>query len=115
MTAMRRLCAWSVLFGAGYLLVVTSVRAGSGPSFVVSLAALGPTPTIIAFGDSRFTERTNVTATNPMVRQALIARLVDERPDAVLMTGDLVWRGQPDDYQEYAAESEAWRTIRLRV
>jgi 3',5'-cyclic AMP phosphodiesterase CpdA len=115
MKPMRRLGAWSAICGACCLLVGAAARAGSGPSFVIGAAALRPAPMLIAFGDSRFTEPTNVIATNPMARGALIARLAEEQPDAMLITGDLVWHGDPDDYRAYLAETEAWRTKQLRV
>jgi acid phosphatase type 7 len=103
------------IFVAPGLLLGAAALAGSGASFVISETALGAAPTIIVFGDSRFTEPTNVTSSNPLVRQALVARLAEERPDAVIVTGDLVWHGNPDDYREYLRETEAWRTKRLRI
>jgi hypothetical protein len=106
---------WTAICGAGCVLVTATGRAGTGPSFVIGEAVLKTSPTIIAFGDSRFTEPTNVTATNPMARRALVARLAQERPAVVLVTGDLVWHGEPDDYRAYLRETEVWRTMRLRV
>jgi hypothetical protein len=41
------------------------------------------------YGDTRFTDPSNVTATNPRARGALIARIADERPDAVVISGDV--------------------------
>ena len=40
---------------------------------------------MIACGDTRFTDPSNVTATNPRARNALIARIAEERPDAVVI------------------------------
>jgi hypothetical protein len=82
-----------------------------------SLAAQSPKPvTVIAYGDTRFTDPTNITATNPRARAALIARIADERPDAILVSGDLPWHGGvKDDYERFRAETGVWRASQLRV
>ena len=72
--------------------------------------------TVIAYGDTRFTDPTNVTATNPRARAALIKRIADEMPDAVVISGDLPWHGGVvDDYARYRTETNVWRTKRIRV
>ena len=71
---------------------------------------------VIAYGDTRFTDPANVTATSPRARAALIARIADERPDAILVSGDLPWHGGvTDDYAQFRAETTVWRTQALRV
>src|SRR6202035_2961975 len=71
--------------------VVTAVHAGA--TFQVVDRDLHRPVTIIAYGDMRFTDPNNITATNPIVRQALVARVAEENPDAVLLNGDVPWRG----------------------
>jgi acid phosphatase type 7 len=72
--------------------------------------------TIIAYGDMRFTDPSNVTATNPAVRQALVARIATENPDAVLLNGDVPWHGgNEDDYSVYREETKPWRDAQLRI
>jgi len=72
--------------------------------------------TLIAYGDTRFTDPSNLTATSPLARAALIARIGEERPDAILISGDLPWHGgEKDDYARFRSETEAWRSRRLRV
>jgi hypothetical protein len=72
--------------------------------------------TVIVYGDTRFTDPANVTATSPLARAALIARIADERPDAVLISGDVPWHGgEQGDYDRFRIETEAWRSQRLRV
>jgi 3',5'-cyclic AMP phosphodiesterase CpdA len=72
--------------------------------------------TVIAYGDTRFTDPSNVTATSPLARAALIARIAEERPDAILISGDLPWHGgEKDDYARFRGETEAWRSRNLRV
>ena len=84
---------------------------------VVTLPAQSPrSVTVIAYGDTRFTDRTNVTATNPQARAALIARIADEKPDAILVSGDLPWHGGVvDDYDQFRAETKLWRSRSLRL
>ena len=68
------------------------------------------------YGDTRFTDPSNVTATSPLARAALIARIAEERPDAILISGDLPWHGgEKDDYARFRSETEAWRLRGLRV
>ncbi|MGB2887869.1 MAG: metallophosphoesterase [Candidatus Acidiferrales bacterium] len=72
--------------------------------------------TVIAYGDMRFTDPTNVTATDPTVRRALVARIAEEKPDAVLLNGDVPWRGgEKNEYSVYRAETTVWRTNHLRI
>jgi hypothetical protein len=71
---------------------------------------------VIAYGDTRFTDPGNVTATNPLARAALIARIADERPDAIIISGDVPWHGgEKDDYARFRSETDAWRLRRLSV
>ena len=88
----------------------------TGPTLTVAEGDL-PTPvTVIAYGDMRFTDPTNHTATNPSARRALVTRITLEKPDAVLLSGDVPWRGgNIDDYSVYLRETEVWRTNRLRI
>ena len=72
--------------------------------------------TVIAYGDTRFTDPSNVMATSPRAREALIARIADERPNALLVSGDLPWHGGvTDDYAQFRAETTTWRAQAMRV
>ena len=85
-------------------------------TFRVANQALHSPLTIIAYGDMRFTDPSNVTATNPSVRQALVARIAEENPDAVILNGDVPWHGGiADDYSVYKTETRPWRDAHLRV
>ena len=70
---------------------------------------------IIAYGDMRFTNPSETTATNPSARQALIAKVAAEQPAAIFINGDLPWHGVPEDYAVYQEESRLWRQQNLRV
>jgi hypothetical protein len=89
---------------------------GSGPTLIVDEQALHRPLTLVAFGDTRFTDPSNVTATNPAVRRALVRQILKESPDAVLLSGDVPWHGgNESDYEVYRAETEVWREAHLRV
>jgi hypothetical protein len=108
------LCGESTRLGTG--LTHADTRARAGATFQVADRDLHRPVTIIAYGDMRFTDPSNVTATNPSVRQALIARIAEEKPDAVLLNGDVPWHGGNEaDYSVYGSETKAWRDGHLRV
>jgi hypothetical protein len=114
--------------GLGALLLLCGC-AGSGPepaprdappdaqaTFTVPDSALHQPLTLVAYGDMRFTDPANVTATNPQARQALIGRIAAERPDAVFLGGDVPYiGGQVQDYAVFHQESAPWREAGLRV
>jgi len=93
---------------------VATVAAMPGLPARRSLGA--PAVTVIAYGDTRFTDPSNTTATSPLARHALIARIAEERPDALLISGDLPYHGGVvDDYDVFHAETEPWRALHIRV
>jgi hypothetical protein len=86
------------------------------PLIRVAEKDLAASPVIIAYGDTRFTDPTNETATNPKVRRWLVAEIAKEKPDLVLVSGDLPWNGgAANDYVVYHAETELWRTEHLLI
>ncbi|MBV8073274.1 MAG: metallophosphoesterase [Acidobacteriaceae bacterium] len=87
-----------------------------GPTFRVSDRELGSMPTFIAYGDMRFTDPANVTASNPRVRQYLVKQIAAEHPGAVLLNGDVpLAGGNTNDYAVYRTETQPWRDAHLRV
>jgi hypothetical protein len=85
-------------------------------TFTVHEGDLHKPVTIVAYGDMRFTDPVNKDASNATARQALVARIALEKPDAVLLNGDVPWHGgDKADYSVYQIETAAWRSIRLRV
>src|ERR1044071_9414609 len=92
------------------------VTIAAGVLAVAVLSAQAPSPlVIVAYGDTRFTERSNTTATNPRARTALVERIDAEHPDAILVSGDLPWHGNVHDYVRFTAETEVWRRHQLRL
>jgi len=70
---------------------------------------------LVAYGDMRFTAPAETDATNPAVRQALVARVAAENPAAIFLNGDIPWHGVAPDYAVFRAETRSWRKRRLRV
>jgi len=79
-------------------------------------AQAGGSVTVIAYGDTRFTDPSNVTATSPAARASLIARIAEERPDAILISGDVPWHGGvADDYARFRVETDVWRARHIPI
>jgi hypothetical protein len=75
-----------------------------------------PNPLVfIAYGDMRFTHVGEVSASFPIVRQALVTKVAAENPAAVFLNGDLPWHGVPEDYAVYTHETQVWRDRGFRI
>ena len=103
-----------------FVLAVLSAGVLAGPpepaTFVVRDGDLHHPLNLIAYGDMRFTDPANVTATNPQARQALVDRIAAEHPDALFLNGDIPYiGGDPKDYAEFHREATPWRQAGLRV
>lgn len=86
------------------------------PNFVIPEASLSHPLKIIAYGDMRFTDPRETSATNPKVRRWLVDQIAAEQPDAVLLSGDVPWRGgESADYDVYRSETKVWRDHHLRI
>ncbi len=86
----------------------------SGPSFRVP--KVSKTPTVIVYGDQRFTDPANTRVTNPKARRWLVDKIADEKPDAVLLNGDVPYSGDVvSDYEVYKTESAPWRDAHIHV
>ncbi len=86
-----------------------------GPTFTVSLPSGHPLR-VVVYGDMRFTDPRNTSDTWPLVRQWLAGKVAEEKPDLMLLTGDMPFRGgSPEDWKEYDRETAAWRAEHLLV
>lgn len=86
----------------------------AGPTFTIAAPA-GPW-TVIAYGDMRFTDPANTKVTDPVARRALVKKIAEEKPDALLLSGDVPYSGSvANDYAVFHEETAAWRTAGLRV
>src|SRR5271165_5146503 len=113
------LCA-VILAGCGHLAAApVPIQAPPEPPVAatssVNDAELPDPLVIIAYGDTRFTNPAETTATDPSVRRALIDKIAAEQPAAVFINGDLPWHGLSADYAEYREESRPWRQQHLRI
>lgn len=87
-----------------------------GPSFMVDDTDLPKDFSIVVYGDMRFTDPADTSAADPGARRALVARIAQIHPDALILTGDVPYRGTfAADYDEYKLETKAWRDENLRV
>jgi hypothetical protein len=87
-----------------------------GPVFKIPDSKLPSPVTVIAFGDQRFTDPTNVKVTNPRVRKWLVDRIAAEKPGAVILNGDVPYSGDVvNDYVVYREETKPWRDEHLNV
>jgi hypothetical protein len=73
-------------------------------------------PSFIAYGDQRFTDPANVTATDPRVRKYLVERIAAEKPAAIVLNGDVPLAGDvKNDYAVFQIETKLWRDGHLHV
>ena len=98
------------------LLLAASVAGLAQPTFVVDDKELRSPLTLIAYGDQRFTDPANTRRTNPRIRLWLVREIAKERPDAVIMNGDVPLAGNVlNDYAVFLSETKIWRDLRLHV
>jgi hypothetical protein len=89
--------------------------AAGAATFSIPDSALPNPLVLIAYGDTRFTQAGETTASSPTVRRALVAKIAAENPAAIFINGDLPYHGIPEDYAVYRTETQIWRDKNLRV
>lgn len=90
--------------------------ANNGPTLLVTNRDLPSNPTLLVYGDMRFTDPSNTKVANPQARKLLADRVASVHPDIVELTGDVPYAGgKTADYDEYRAETASWRAENLRV
>jgi hypothetical protein len=115
---MPRLCAYVLSIAVAFSLNTArnAPRPQTSATFTVDEGALHKPLTVVDYGDMRFTDPANREATNPTARQALVARIALEKPDAVFLNGDVPWHGGDQaDYSVYRNETTSWQASRLRI
>jgi hypothetical protein len=86
------------------------------PTFVVPEFKAGDALKIVAYGDMRFTDPANTSDTNPRARKWLVDRIAELKPDALLVSGDLPFKGgDKADWDVYRRETAPWTAEHLRV
>ena len=102
-----------VVLGMAY---TACAQAGPGPTFTVDDKDMSHNLTLIEYGDMRFHDPTNFEVANPTARKLLVDRIASEKPDAVQLSGDVPYAGSnPADYDNYVAETGAWRASNLLI
>jgi hypothetical protein len=87
-----------------------------GAAFRIPDSELSSPATIIAYGDTRFTDPSNVKSANPKVRRWLVQKIASEKPSAIVINGDLPLAGDvANDYAIYKSETQIWRDQHIRV
>jgi hypothetical protein len=87
-----------------------------GPAFRISEGEMSVQPSFIAYGDQRFTDPANKTATDPRVRKYLVGRIAAEKPAALVLNGDVPLAGDvKNDYAVFQSETKPWRDAGLHV
>lgn len=104
------LCAAFVLASGGQSLAGQAASATDyGPTFTLAAPPAGRTMRLIAYGDMRFADPKLTKGTNPRVRAWLAGQVGKERPDALLLTGDMPYVGSTTaDWDEYRKETASW-------
>jgi hypothetical protein len=88
----------------------------SGPTFTVSDLPVGRPLRIVVYGDMRFTDPANTSDTHPGVRKWLAQKVGEEKPDLLLLTGDMPFHGsEQEDWKIYFQETALWTQERLRI
>jgi len=87
-----------------------------GAAFRIPDTDLSSPATIVAYGDTRFTDPANVRSTNPKVRRWLVEKIATEKPAAIVINGDVPLAGDvTNDYAVYKSETQIWRDQHIRI
>jgi Icc-related predicted phosphoesterase len=98
------------------LLVATAILASAQDASVEITQKVGPEFTFVAYGDTRFTDPSNVDAANAQVRRTLVAEIGRVHPAFIAITGDLVFAGDStSDWKTWDTETEPWRKAQIPV
>lgn len=72
--------------------------------------------TFVAYGDIRFTDESDTQHSSPSMRRAEVARIAQEKPPFLVITGDLAFVGaNAQDWKVYDGETEPWRKAGIEV
>jgi acid phosphatase type 7 len=109
---------WLVVAGLtqGALAQGPGAEEEGAPTFTVTDLPVGRPLRIVVYGDMRFTDPSNTSDTQPGVRKWLAQKIAEEKPDILLLTGDMPFHGSdPADWKVYSQETAAWTQERLRI
>ncbi len=70
----------------------------------------------IVYGDIRFTDPANTGASDPVRRELLVKKIAQEKPAFLVISGDLVLRGDnPADWNRWEEGTQPWRDAGIPV
>lgn len=112
-----------LLFASGLRADKAYAQAANGQDSGASQVRVNPKPTsvlpqfssnqplrLIAYGDMRFADPSITDGTNPQVRRWLAEKIGQEKPQALLVTGDMPFVGSRDaDWEEFRKETASWK------
>jgi hypothetical protein len=113
--------AWCFVFAtilslAGSATSPPSEPTDPNPTFTFSQFSPGVPIRMVAYGDSRFTDPSVTSGTNPRIRKWLADRVAEEHPSVLLLTGDTPYTGaSAADWQDFQNETSAWRAEHILV
>jgi acid phosphatase type 7 len=82
----------------------------TAPTLVFKQFTAGAPLRFVAYGDMRFTSPARTSGTNPRVRKWLAEKIAGERPQALLLTGDMPYTGADlADWKVFQEETKSWR------
>ena len=103
----------ALLLSGSLMLAQTPPKMGkvdAKPTFVLKQFSAEQPLRLIAYGDMRFTDPKITEGTNPKVRQWLAQKIGLEKPQALLVTGDMPFIGDKKaDWEEYQRETASWK------
>jgi hypothetical protein len=83
---------------------------------LATCCAVAQRTVVIAYGDMRFTDPKETQATNPKVRKWLVDKIASEKPNAIVISGDVPYVGErAADYAEFHLETAPWRAANIPV
>jgi len=114
--ARRVLFAIALLAAISLQLSAQETKESGAPTFTVTDLPAGRPLRIIVYGDMRFTDPKNTSDTAPGVRKWLAQKVGEEKPDVLLLTGDMPFHGSDlDDWKVYDQETALWTQEHLRI
>jgi len=109
------LVVWVAALGLGAAAADRPAAPGNGLADQVVRPSSYPF-TFVVFGDSRFTDPRDTRHSSAQVRQAEMERIAQERPEFVVITGDLVFKGDnARDWQVFDQETQPLRASGARL
>jgi acid phosphatase type 7 len=99
--------AWILPFAAAR--AQNTLELPNEPTFVVPGVSPQQELRILVYGDMRFTDPVNTKDTNPRARKWLAEKVGTEHADAMLITGDIPFRGSDlQDWAVFQREAASW-------